>query len=109
LPSIEDNYSIDNLAHRAFAASICAYQSHDFPGMDIQVAIRKCYDTAVAFDDIAGGKRLRHDVLREEILLNLVVAHDVIQQVSIWPTFTHGQTFVQVVGGDNRRQGQDKG
>jgi hypothetical protein len=107
LSSIEDNYSVDDLTHRAFAASIRPDQRHDFPGAYIQVAVRECDDTTVTLDDVSGRKRPSHEVLFE-ILLDFCVGHDVVEQVSIGLAIAHRQTFVQVVGGDNRSQRDDK-
>ena len=58
--SIEDNYSIDYLAHSAFAASVRPDQRHDFTRVDIQISIREGYNTTVVLDNISGGKRLSH-------------------------------------------------
>jgi hypothetical protein len=108
LPSIEDNYSIDHFAYRAFSATVRTNQCHHFPGAYIQVPIGKGDDTTVVLDNVASGKRLNHGDLFE-ILLYFGVGHDVIQQVGIRFAFTHCQAFVQVVGFDDGRQRDDKG
>jgi hypothetical protein len=107
LSSIEDNYSVDDLAHRAFAASVRPDQRHDFPGVYVQVTVRERYNAAVAFDYVSGRKRLRHDALLE-VLLYFFFGHDVVEQVSIGLAFTHRQTFVQIVGSNDRSQWDDE-
>ena len=104
MPSIEDNYSIDYLAHCAFATSIRSNQRDDFTCTDLQVSIRQGNHGPVALDDIASRKRLSHGFLLEIGIDNFLVCQDVIEQVSIGLAFAHLQTIGQVFAGDNSRQ-----
>lgn len=108
MSSIEDNYSIDDLGHCAFAASIRSDQRDDFARMHIQISIGERHNTAIALDNVSGRKQLSHVLLLEVLADNLSVAQDVIEQVGIGLAFAHRQAFIEVLGGDDRRQGQDE-
>ena len=108
MSSIEDNYSVDNLAHCAFAASIRSDQRHDLTRLHIQISIRKSDDTAVALDNVSGRKRLSHVLLLEVLADNFLVGQDVIEQERIGLTFAHRQTFIQIVRSNDSRQRQDE-
>jgi len=96
LPSIEDNYSVDQFAHCAFAASIRSYKRHDFTRPDFEIPIRKRDDSAIVFDNVPGRKRLSH-VRLLEVRADFLVRQNIVQQVGIWLAFAHRQTFIEVV------------
>ena len=54
MPSVEGNYSINDLTERAFAASIRPKQSDDFTGLNVQVRIGKRNDAPIALNHVAG-------------------------------------------------------
>ena len=99
MPSIEDNYPIDYLTHRAFAASIGPNQRYNFTGIYIQVSIREGYNTAVALDDIMGRKRHGHSFLLEVSIQNFLFAQNIIEQVSIRFVGADGDCILEVILG----------
>ena len=108
MPSIEDNYSIDDLAHCAFAASIRADPRNDFVRVDFEIAVQERDDSAVMFDNVMGRKRLSHVLLLEVRTDNFLVRQDGVKQVGIGLAFAHRQTFIEVLRGDDGSHRQNK-